>query len=135
MTEASHMAMKKPIAAASIEKNTSSTRGSTCARTYRLCRTSDCFRKERLLRREDHFGPCGLAAQEFEPAVQLVPDERPHDGEAGAVGPLVASGAGVRDRQENVPVPPSELDADVFAAVLERVLQELAEDERQRRRP
>src|SRR5947208_2181920 len=135
-TEAAQRPTKKPMPAASIEKNTSATGDLTCPCGHRLFGTRHAFfRKERLSRRKHDLGPRRSSAPELEPAVQLVADEGADDREAGAVGASVASGAGVDDREQHVPVPKGELDANVLAAVLERVLQQLAEDERERRRP
>src|SRR3954451_9170082 len=84
------------------------------------------------LGRKDHFRTSsGPVRGKHELATQLVPDERSHDREAGAVGVRTDSGAVVDDRQHHILIALAQLDADAGAAVLERVLQELREHERE----
>ena len=69
-----------------------------------------------------------------EPAAQLVPNERLDDRQPGPRDDGADSRAVVGDRQHDLAVPACELDADAVTSVLERVLQELREHERQRGR-
>jgi len=77
--------------------------------------------------------PCARASsgRELEGPPKLVPDERPHDRQARAVPVSGEAAAVVRDREHDVPVRLRELDRDMLAAVLQRVLEELGEDERE----
>ncbi len=71
---------------------------------------------------------------ELELPAQLVTDEGTHDGEPGA-GPVAADPlAVVGDRQHDLAVPPRKSDRHRRSAVLEGVLEELGEDERERGR-
>ena len=63
-------------------------------------------------------------------AAQLVANERTDDRQAGAVGVLHDPASVVRDGQDYLAVAPRQLDEHRAAAVLERVLEQLAEDER-----
>src|SRR5262245_16299390 len=72
----------------------------------------------------------GARAAQRECALELVGDERAYDREARPVARAVRPAAFVRDGEDNVAVPLRELDLDPAGAVLERVLEELAEDER-----
>src|SRR5438309_9907209 len=86
-------------------------------------------RSERRSNREDHACPgCG-AGLELERPLELVPDERLHDREPGAGALASHAVAVVRDREHDLAVAPLELERDMGSAVLERVLEELGEDE------
>ena len=69
---------------------------------------------------------------QLERPAQLVADERAHDRKTRPLGAAVDAAAVVGDREDDVAVPLRELDLDVRAAVLERVLQQLGEHERER---
>src|SRR5581483_6433970 len=75
------------------------------------------------------------AVRELEGAAKLVSDERADDGKPR---PLRRAGgdpaAVVRDREHDLAVATAEVDVDAPAAVLERVAEELGEDERERGR-
>ena len=81
--------------------------------------------------REHHLGAQAAFVHEHELAAQLVADERPDDGEPRARLTLVA-GAVVGDREDDLAVALPERYRDMVAAVLERVPEELREDERER---
>src|SRR5919201_3606461 len=82
--------------------------------------------------REDDLRPSAALVSELEGPLQLVPNQRTHDREAGAGANFRRDTAVVRDHEHRVAVPACKLDPHLVAAVLERVLEELAEDERQR---
>ena len=65
---------------------------------------------------------------------QLVAHERLDDREPGPRDDGADTRAVVGDREHDLAVPPRELDPDAIAAVLERVLQQLGEDQCERRR-
>src|SRR2546423_9604809 len=83
---------------------------------------------------EPHLGARAGGARQLERAAQLVPDERTHDREARAVGRrAVDAAAVVGDRQDDVTVVAVQVDMNVAATVLERIAEQLREDERERR--
>src|SRR3982751_3709164 len=82
--------------------------------------------------REDDLRPRPLLAAQLEAAVQLVTNQRSNDREARAARRLREATPVVGDRQQCVAVPGRQLDPHLVAAVLERVLEQLAEDECQR---
>src|SRR6185436_21068215 len=85
--------------------------------------------------RERNLGPEAAVARQLERAAELVAHERPHDREAGAVRRAAEPAPVVRDREQGLAVAPPELDPHAAAAVLERIPDELGEDERERVRP
>src|SRR6187551_2273642 len=85
----------------------------------------------RSLRRETHLGPQPVAVDQRERPAQLVTDERADDRHARPVLPGADSGAVVGDHEEDLITVAGELDGDRVAAVLERVREQLAEDERE----
>src|SRR5262245_50783947 len=87
-----------------------------------------------ILGREDHLGPQTALVAHRQLAPELVRHEGPNDRETRPAGRTAQPEPVVRDREHHVAVPLREPDADAVAAVLERVLEQLAEDERERRR-
>src|SRR5436190_22734539 len=84
---------------------------------------------------EPHLGARAGGARQLERAAQLVANERTHDREARAVGRgAVDAAAVVGDREDDLAVVAVQVDVDVAAAVLERIPEQLREDERERRR-
>src|SRR5205814_832727 len=74
----------------------------------------------------------GAAAGEIEAAAQLIAHERAHDGEARAGRRIACTLPFVGDREHDVAVPLCKLDPHRTGPVLERVLEQLTEDERER---
>src|SRR5207247_1111098 len=83
---------------------------------------------------EDDPRPCRSAGLELERALQLVANERLHDRQTGARRRPTDTRAVVGDREHDVAVSPRELERDVSPAMLEGILEELREHERQSRR-
>src|SRR5882672_6820335 len=83
-------------------------------------------------RRKHYFRTSAVLAEEREAPLQLVADERAHDREPRALGGALRAGTLVGNREDDVAVAERELDPDRAGAVLERVLEQLAEDERER---
>src|SRR6185503_2886885 len=84
--------------------------------------------------RERHLGAQAALLEERERAPELVANERAHDREPGAVAVAVQPLAVVSDGEDDVVPALRELDRDRAPAVLERVAEQLREDERERRR-
>src|SRR5205823_198369 len=84
------------------------------------------------LRGEDHFGARAALVAEVEPALQLVAHQCLNDREPGAARVVLDAAAVVGDRQDHLAVSLRELDPHGVPAVLERVLEQLAEDECER---
>src|ERR671936_617335 len=85
------------------------------------------------------IGSLRISAEETDEGVELQIDEATEPQEGDEVveregGRVREPGAVVRDREHELAVPARELDLDPLAAVLERVLQELSEHERERGR-
>src|SRR3954466_5295863 len=84
------------------------------------------------LRRERDFGSGAVFVLELELALKFVADQGADDREACARGFAVDAGSVVGDGEEDLAVVSRQLDVDSLAAVLEGVLQQLAEYERKR---
>src|SRR5581483_12170071 len=79
--------------------------------------------------RERHLRPEPALAAQLERAAKLVADERAHDRQAGAVALGLRAGSVVRDGEHDLAVAADEADRDMAATVLERVAEQLAEDQ------
>src|SRR2546423_1574431 len=99
------------------------------ARSFRVCRQPGPARRSGD---EEDLRAKAAVARERQRSAQLVADERPDDREARAVGGLARPDAVVGDGQRDTAVLASELHPYLVAAVLECVLEQLAEHERER---
>src|SRR6478609_7788807 len=79
--------------------------------------------------REPDFGAQAVVVHEHQLTAQLVTDERADNGEAGAVRCGLHAVAVVGDREHDFTVVPGQSNGDRRTAVLERVPEQLAEDE------
>src|SRR5207237_8117709 len=86
------------------------------------------------LHRKTHLRPRPVPVPQFERPVQLFADKRADDRETGAALRLCDSTTVIRDGKQSASVPARELDPHLLATVLQRVLEELAEDECERGR-
>src|SRR5918996_3568219 len=112
------------------DRSRSATGGShDCPDVYLLLTGS-----EQALYGEEDPGLRATGGLELEGAVELVLYERANDGEPRPSAVAADPAAVVRDREDDLAVLSSEVDRDVLAAVLERVLEELGEHERERSR-
>src|SRR5919204_2636401 len=89
----------------------------------------------RALRREDDLGARAAVTAEVESPLELVADKGADNREARPAAHVLVDRTVVRDREHRIAVPARKLDPHRVAAMLECVLEQLTEDQRERGRP